>query len=95
MADSVDLSKLVGLIMEDPELIEKISALAKSEEKNGGVSKKEAPVLATPTAVSSTKESNRARLMSAIKPYLSESRARAVDTILSVSEVFGMIKGKE
>ena len=81
--------------MEDPELIEKISALAKNEEKNGDVSKKEAPVLATPTAVSSTKESNRARLMSAIKPYLSESRARAVDTILSVSEVFGMIKGKE
>ena len=99
MADTPDLSKIVGIIMEHPELVGQITSLL-----SGGVAQEEsntekepsADVAASipPKAVTSVgKRSDRARLLGAMKPYLSENRARAVDTMITVTEILESMKG--
>lgn len=92
MADSGELSRIVGLIMENPALVQQISALAKGESNADEVQSSEQD--RSSVATENTGGSNRARLIAAIKPYLSEKRTKAVDTLLSVSEVLGAVRGK-
>ncbi len=94
MADAPDLTKIVGLIMEHPEIVGQISALLSPEGAGEGESET-AEVNATPTATApqSGRRSDRARLLGAMKPYLSESRARAVDTMITVAEILESMKG--
>ena len=94
MADTHDLTKIVGLIMEHPEIVGQISALL-SPEGASEAAKDTAEVNATPTvtAPKSERKSDRARLLGAMKPYLSESRARAVDTMITVAEILESMKG--
>ncbi len=100
MADTPDLSKIVGIIMEHPEIVGQISSLL-----SGGESPSEAPTAGEPTTESTAvsaapsatsgigRRSDRARLLGAMKPYLSENRARAVDTMITVTEILENMKG--
>ena len=93
MADTPDLSKIVGVIMEHPEIVGQISALLSKPDEDEEEIKSEptvAPVSSTPKAV---RHSDRSRLLGAMKPYLSESRARAVDTMITVTEILESMKG--
>ena len=104
MADTPDIGRIIGLIMENPSLIAEISALAKRE--TGDTADKEpappAPEATQPasapveTAPASAQESpaklNRHRLLSAMKPYLSEGRCRAIDQMTSLGEILEAMK---
>ena len=93
-----DLSKIVSLIMENPALIEQIRELAKND---GGETvtmstekaDEEKPTESAPVM----KEENPSRLrrrelLSALKPYLSESRAGAIDSMMSISDILEVMK---
>lgn len=97
-----DIAKIIGLIMENPQIIEQISALAKkSGEEPSGVSEievSEAPlpeaseVSAAPKQVDNGHRADRTRLLSAFKPYLSTERRKAIDSMISISEILEAIR---
>ncbi len=95
-----DLSKIVSLIMENPKLIEEIRGLA--EEKSEANAEPEAsetaanekeeiavPAYAPPPPSAKAK---RRELLSALKPYVSEERCKAIDSMMSISEIWDMMK---
>ena len=84
-----DLSRIVSMIMERPDLVAEIAALG-SEDKKPEEKKEAAPTMAPTYSVGTER---RTRLLSALKPYLSESRAKAIDSILTFGEVFDMMRG--
>ncbi len=102
-----DLSKIVGIIMEHPELIEQISKLASgTSEKSETAQSEELPAakeeeivsVSEPasTRVHSSNSKRRTQLLYALKPYLSEKRSHAIDSMLTFGEIFDMMKqGKE
>lgn len=106
MADTPDLSKLVGLIMQNPELISQISALAKSESTQNIVadtdgsevvsesSASESRSESESTSTSGSIRSHRQELLHAMKPYLSEQRRAAIDSMISISEIIDMVRKK-
>ena len=93
MADTPDISKVVSVIMEHPELLSQITALLAKE--NGGGEESEhsteprEPELheASVPPVSSAKRRGRGDLLCAMKPYLSENRRKAVDTIITIADI--------
>lgn len=92
--DTPDLSRIVNAIMQHPELISEIAKLGEEESKPAEV--KEEAKVAEPTVASSVHRADsekRTRLLSALKPYLSESRSKAIDSILTFGEVFDMMRG--
>ena len=103
-----DLSRIVNLILENPKLIQEISKLAEKSRDEGASPPPEAEapsVLSEPTsepvslrvAESSSASSSRERramLISALKPYISGERAKAIDSMMSVVEVFDMMKSR-
>lgn len=105
MEGTPDISKVVGIIMENPELIERISAMMKegeapSEEKNES---KESEMIEAPAEEVSTKalptsaearRHNRTRLLGAMKPYLNESRVKAIDTMIGIVDALDMMRGR-
>ncbi len=101
MNDTPDLSKIVGLIMKNPALISEISKMASeakestdSKEPTETISSAEpAAKLADPEAQRDTKFERRQRLLSAMRPYLKNERASALDTLTSILEVFHTVKG--
>lgn len=100
MQDTPDLSKIVNLIMQNPSLIAEISALAKQDTESSEPSKEVADVDATTEyekeAVTANatvhSRSHRHELLSALKPYLSENRRQAVDSMMSISDILDMMR---
>ena len=102
MDGTQDLSKIIGIIMENPDIIEKIKALADKPEaspitKSEPISvAEEKPVAeavsAAPAADRSAVKKRRHELLSALKPYVKSERARAIDTMLSVIDVIDVMK---
>lgn len=101
--EGLDLSKVVSLIMENPKLIEEISALAKSEKgKNDETDTPPTLVTEEPTVeiakVDDTYKaarggkSRRNELLCAMKPYLSQERAKAVDSMLTIVEILDLMR---
>ena len=100
-----DLSRIIGLIMENPGLIEQISGLIKGADTAPAEKPAEVeaePVASEPTAEvsasatyprDSRRRSNRGRLLGSLKPYLSDKRASAIDTMISVSDILDAMKG--
>ena len=89
-----DLSKIINLIMENPDIIERIKNLGKDESADG-----KDEVIAPPTDSGEEKEiapqkkpSRRRELIYALKPYLSDERGRAIETMLSIADVLDMMK---
>ena len=90
MADTPDLAKIVNMIMENPSLVSQISAMAKGSEETKSEDASEVHAESAPTsaeAVEPSRSANRARLLGAMKPYLSKERARAIDTMISIAEI--------
>ena len=92
-----DISRIVKLIMDNPKIIEEIGDMVKSEripppdEEPKPVAAEENEAVAT-IPQENQKSKNRKDLPYALKPYLSEKRAHAIDSMLSVAEVFTMLK---
>ena len=90
-----DISRIVKLIMDNPKIIEEIGDMVKSDKEppaeevaTEATEKKDVPALVS----ENPKSKNRRDLLYALKPYLSEKRAHAIDSMLSVAEVFTMLK---
>ena len=99
-----DLSRIVGLIMENPKLIEEISSLVKQEsgvepeneaevksQEDQTVEKAEEVSVLT-TNVDNSRKKNRSELLSAFKPYVSSERAKAIDSMISIANVLDAIR---
>lgn len=105
MADNQDISKIIGIIMENPDIIERIKALADSNSDEAEQTSSEQTV---PVAQNKESEEDSARLratydkaqskkrrrelLSALKPYVKNERAKAIDTMLSVIDVIDVMK---
>lgn len=98
MADTPDISSIVSMILENPELVAKISAMAKGvgagdtppEEKE-----ETAPISAQPISdLAGERRIHRAKLASAMKPYLSKERAQAIDTMMSIADILELTRGR-
>ena len=102
MQQTPDLSSIVSLIMQNPALIEQISALAKPKSdveatpvsEPEEVENKESAQTAQANAVPLMR-SHRRDLLNAMKPYLSENRRMAIDSMSSILDVIDvMAKGR-
>ncbi len=100
-----DLSKVIELIMQNPGIISEIQGLMKSEEAEAeplpAAEKEPAPEpqkIEAPPSVSAgaapeiSAKARRAGLLSAMKPYVSSERAKAIDSMLSISEILEVMK---
>ena len=108
MADSgMDISKLVGLIMENPDIIERIRSLTEKSEDARESEPIDEEAHKDPTPIASEeddseptvtapkdaeKTKHRHELLCALKPYVSKSRAGAIDTVLGVMDVIAIMK---
>ena len=98
----LDISKVIGLIMENPQLIEQISSMAKGYgEPTKPASTEEpqsiaAPIeKAEPTSVptySTRDKSNRAQLLGALKPFVSPERAKAIDSMITIADILDVMR---
>ena len=100
MSDTPDIGKIISLIMENPSLIEQISALAKSDKlQNENSQNIEADATEAVTSApinlpeNSSRQEKRSRLLNAMKPYLSESRSKAIDSMIGIVGILDMMKG--
>lgn len=95
-----DLSKIVGLIMENPQLIEEIANLAKKSEKptapeeDISVTEDKPDEVAQAAIPIKDNKDRRMRLLCALKPYVSEGRAKAIDSIISISDMLEVMKAR-
>ena len=105
--ENLDIGKVVSLIMENPALIEQISRLAKgdvaTEEptvpetldvpeesvKENSVSVSQTPLYDAPIG-----RKDRARLLCALKPYVSNERAKAIDSMISIVDILDMMRSR-
>ena len=96
MDNGTDVSKIVELIMQNPDIIDRIKALKNESDIDGKDGANENPKPSANTSAIHKKcgPSKRSALLCALKPYLSEKRGKAIDTILSAIEVFDLIKGE-
>ena len=94
-----DLSKIVSAIMENPDLIERISALATEGQKSEEATEKGEPIEDASVNLANDApplkdSSNRKRLLYAFKPYLSTERAKAIDSMLTIADILGAMKAR-
>lgn len=101
MQQTPDLSSIVNLIMQNPALIEQISALAKPKSDVEPAQAIEPEVLEEESATAAVTDavplmrSHRRDLLNAMKPYLSENRRTAIDSMSSILDVIDvMAKGR-
>lgn len=94
-----DISRIISVLMENPELIEQISALAaekKEEEPTPAPPEEErtetVSVSAKPEA--SSIHSRREQLLSALKPYLSDERQKAIDSMMTFADILDAVRRK-
>lgn len=99
MADTPDLSKVISLIMQNPELVSQISSLLsqdtdgkKSEPNEEAVSETSAVTEAPSPTRENTPRQHRQELLHAMKPYLSENRRAAIDSMVSISGILDMMR---
>ena len=99
-----DLTSLVSKIMAHPELIEQISSLMREEEAppatrastqstetNATGAKETVSEQASNSLSEGTdKRENRKRLLAALRPFLSERRSRALDSVETVATLFDL-----
>lgn len=98
MMDS-DISKIISKIMENPKLIEEIKALGNEGEANEKPPEAEIPPPKAESVIADTYEENtsksrRRQLLTALKPYLSDERSKAIDSMISISEILEFARKK-
>ena len=104
MKESPDLSRIISVIMENPDIVNQISSLLSNSEEKTDAKKTEVKEGTATEAIireedtdpieKNSKSAKRKQLLSAMKPYLSEDRARAVDSMMTIADVLSMMRGK-
>ena len=92
-----DISRIISVLMENPELIDQISALvneAPAEEPPNEPEQTAVAVEASTTPVYEGIHGRREHLLSALKPYLSEERQRAIDSMITFADILDAVRRK-
>ena len=100
-----DLGKIVNLIMQNPELIEQIKKLGEKDNNDGGSASADESVndvaeaeekeeIPTVAQTKQTERSRRRELLCALKPYVSEERGRAIDSMMSIADILDVMRSK-
>ena len=105
--EGLDIGRVIGLIMENPKLIEEISNLAKQGEKSvtqaddigDSTRQVEVPIekvapASAPISTTASHRSDRTQLLNAFKPYLSSERAKAIDSMISIVDIIDMMRAR-
>jgi hypothetical protein len=103
--EGLDIGKVIGIIMENPQLIEQIANLAKQErpasvatdspKDQSTVAEEKQAIAPTYTPPSrSINGSRRGQLFAALKPYVSEQRGRAIDSMMSIADILDVMRTK-
>ena len=98
--ESMDIGKIVGIIMENPQIIEQISALAKQGDATKITEETVSPPMeaAAPVQTAAVQQAvgrgERARLLGALKPYVSSERAKAIDSMMSIADILEMMRSR-
>ena len=97
-----DISKVVSLIMENPKLIEEIKGLVKEEAQDDLKADNENEIAetakntvareATYSSHQIPKKTQRSELLKALKPFLSAERGKAIESMITISDVLETIK---
>ena len=105
MEQAADLSKIVNVIMQNPDLIAKISSLVNAPEgrdEKPTVENASVPIEspddrseAAPTFAPTSNKARRKELLNAMKPYLSEQRRGAIDSMSSILDILDVMARKE
>lgn len=104
--ENIDVGRVIGLIMENPEIIEQISGLMKQKEKADNPTESQpqpppkiseqasaAATVSRPSPIGNSR-SQRAQLLGALKPYVSEERAKAIDSMISIADILELMKAR-
>ncbi len=99
-----DLSRIVNLIMQNPDLIRQVEALAKQNPEETNDENVQNAVTATPTEETEVptvsvaaqprgidKREKRTQLLSALRPYVSEKRGKTIDTLLGAMDLWDLV----
>ena len=107
MGENQDISKIIGIIMENPDIIARIKSLADSGNEKSSTGAAEYAKPEEQSTVNDIKtdinpshnrlqsKKRRRELLTALKPYVKNERAKAIDTMLSVIDVITTIKGQD
>ena len=101
MADT-DISRVVSLIMENPKLIEEIKGLVERDSGAESQVAEKAPEpiperREAPIEISSPELRHKKRrqdLLSALKPYISDERRKAVESFVTIADILDMMREK-
>lgn len=99
MDNNMDLSSLVSLIMQNPDIIAKIASLAKQPTSEPEASMPQDTAEAVTEAVpeeaeppTDIKRKNRERLFGALRPYLSSERAKTLASVEAMVAIIDSMK---
>ena len=93
-----DLSKVINLIMENPSLVGQIrNMVERTEETDTEKTEKSVPPETTQTVskentYSDGHASRRNDLLRAIRPYLSEERGKAIESMITIADIISATK---
>ena len=93
-----DISRAISVIMENPEIVEKISSLMKSGDEKAteaAVSEKNDSAAAPAyreSFVPDEKRLRRSQLLGALKPYVKKERADAIDSVIAIADILDMMR---
>lgn len=103
-----DLSKIINLIMENPQLVEQIkdmvnkseAAEEKTPEPISESSYKtpeaipESPVISESLTYAHGRSSRRSDLLRALRPYVSEERGKAIESMITIADILVAVREK-
>lgn len=93
MADA-DLGKIVGMIMENPELVERIKRMSEGAGKADDEENEKAIPTQAPTILPAERGSHRTELLKALGGFLSDDRRRALESMSTVLGILDSMKTK-
>ncbi len=98
-----ELGRIISLIMENPTLLDEIKRLAMVDNgekiKEGEEVGKEDEPMPTSAPITENKpprviKSRRRELLSALSPYISENRRRAIESFMTIADILELMRGK-
>ena len=92
-----DISRVRGLIMENPKLIEEIKGLVEKSDEGGAEAsaEREPRAIEVPTVAEQQKpRKRREELLTALKPYISDERRKAVESFVTIAEILELMREK-
>ena len=98
-----ELGRIINLIMENPTLINEIKRLGDVDKTPSEIdltdTKGETAVSETPPEkenipIPKRTENRRRELLSALSPYISENRKKAIESFMTIADILDLMRGK-